>query len=32
LAGAQQIAAWNDIKVDGVLRPGQRLAIRTRRS
>jgi len=29
---AQQIAAWNDIKVDGVLRPGQKLAIRTRRS
>ena len=28
----QQIAAWNDIKVDGVLRPGQKLAIRTRRS
>jgi membrane-bound lytic murein transglycosylase D len=29
---AGQIAAWNDIKVDGVLRPGQKLAIRTRRS
>jgi membrane-bound lytic murein transglycosylase D len=29
---ARQIAAWNDIKVDGVLRPGQKLAIRTRRS
>jgi membrane-bound lytic murein transglycosylase D len=29
---AGQIAAWNDIKVAGVLRPGQKLAIRTRRS
>ncbi|MCE2873975.1 MAG: LysM peptidoglycan-binding domain-containing protein [Xanthomonadales bacterium] len=29
---AGQIAAWNDIKVSGVLRPGQKLAIRTRRS
>jgi membrane-bound lytic murein transglycosylase D len=29
---AGQIAAWNDLKVSGVLRPGQKLAIRTRRS
>ena len=29
---AGQIAAWNDINVAGVLRPGQKLAIRTRRS
>lgn len=29
---ARQIAAWNDLKMTGVLRPGQKLSIRTRRS